>query len=95
MDITRNDGTRGLARGLINLSNFPAVARWSRIKDRQMNRSVDGEEKEDGGKRGRASTYSGGRRYGRAMPRTMNPSSPRTTHHASSTIRACTVAELL
>lgn len=33
------------ARSLINLSNF-LVARWSRIKDRQMNRSVDGEEGE-------------------------------------------------
>lgn len=32
---------------LINLSNFPAVARWSRIKDRQMNRSVGEEEKEE------------------------------------------------
>lgn len=90
----RNDGTRR-AMSLINLSNFLAVARWSRIKDRQMNRSVDGEEKEEGGKRGRASTYPGGRRYGRAMPRAMNPSSPCTTHRTDRTIRACTLPELL
>lgn len=54
------------ARGecLINLSNFLAVARWSRIKDRQMNRSVGGGKKEEGGNAGvRSSASARGRRY--------------------------------
>lgn len=36
-------------KSLINLSNFPEVARWSRIKDQQMNRSLDEGKKEVGG----------------------------------------------
>lgn len=38
-----------MKESLINLPNFPAVARWSRIKDQQMNRLVDGGKKEEGG----------------------------------------------
>lgn len=71
-------------RSLINLTNFPAVARWSRIKDRQMNRSVDEEDKEERGKREEERERPGqeeGLGCGRTMPRTMNPSSPRTYVH--------------
>lgn len=60
---------------LINLSNFPAVARWSRIKDRQMNRSVGGGKKEEGV--GNAGVCPRLQEEG-AIPRPMNPSSPRT-----------------
>ncbi|CAL1685639.1 unnamed protein product [Lasius platythorax] len=60
-------------KSLINLPNFPAVARWSRIKDQQMNRSVGGGKKEKGGNAG---AHPGGRRY---PTRAMNPSSPPTT----------------
>lgn len=39
-------------KSLINLPNFPEVARWSRIKDQQMNRSLDEGKKEVRGNAG-------------------------------------------
>lgn len=77
----------------INLTNFPPVARWLRIKDRQMNRSVrsvEGKKKRKERKhQACASASPRGRRH--AIPRTMNPSSPPSTKY---TIRVYTTVWL-